>query len=43
MAMRLNWLANIKLKEPGLPGTILLWGAHLNWLAKIELKEARAP
>ena len=24
-----NWLANIKLKEPGPPGSILLLGAHL--------------
>ena len=40
----LNWLAKIKLKGPGLPGSILLLGvhlnitveAHLNWLVKIE-------
>ena len=29
--IRLNWLANIKLKGPGPPGSILLLGAHLNW------------
>ena len=28
--MRLNWLANIKLKGPGSLGSILLLGAHLN-------------
>ena len=45
----LNWLANIKLKNPGLPGSILLLGAHLNiivgahsnWLANIKLKGPR--
>ena len=30
-AIRLNWLANIKLKGPEPPGRILLLGAHLNW------------
>ena len=29
--IRLKWLANIKLKGPELPGTILMLGAHLNW------------
>ena len=26
-----NWLANVKLKRPGPPESILLLGAHLNW------------
>ena len=43
----LNWLAKIKLKGPGPPGSILLLGAqlnkycrgpHLNWLVKITLR-----
>ena len=29
--MRLNWLANIKLKRPGPPGAVLFLGAYLNW------------
>ena len=29
--IRLNWLANVKLKGPKPPETILLLEAHLNW------------
>ena len=29
--VRVNWLAHIKLRDPGPPGSIVLLGAHLNW------------
>ena len=49
--MRLNWFANIKLRGPRPPGTILLLGAHLNvivgahlnWLEKIKLRGPGPP